>query len=139
MPFGAVIVSAADPSRVVAEAHNEVLAAVDPTAHAELLAIRRACAATGSISLSGYVMYTNVAPCSMCMASALWSKIDRVHYLVGMRASAAIGLGDAHLYEELGRPLEARRITPVTKLAILQTEAIDTLSLWSPVDSLPPE
>ncbi len=136
-PFGAVIVSAADAGRIVAEAHNEVLATSDPTAHAELLAVRRACIATDSIDLSGFVMYTNVAPCCMCMASALWSKVDRIHYLVGMEASTAIGLGDTHLYEELGRSLEDRVLTPVTALSMLQTEALETLSMWSAPGPVP--
>jgi guanine deaminase len=122
LPFGAVVVREAD-GQIVGEAHNEVLASVDPTAHAELLAVRRACRAVGAIDLSGCTMYTNVAPCCMCMSSVLWAHLDQVYYLLGMEASDTIGLGDMPFYDELSRPLAERVITPVTMLPFLQDDA----------------
>jgi guanine deaminase len=98
---------------LVGEAHNEVLVTHDPTAHAELLAIRRASQTLGRADLTGCVLYTNVEPCCMCMASALWANISTVHYAMGMQASTAIGLGDLHFYEELARPTDERRIIPL--------------------------
>src|SRR4051794_28327335 len=80
-PFGCVIVK---DGRIVAEAHNEVLATKDPTAHAEGLAIRRASKALDSFDLSGCDLYTNGVPCCMCMGSILWARIDRVYYGLSM-------------------------------------------------------
>ena len=92
-PFGCVIVKDGE---VVAEAYNEVLASKDPTAHAEVLAIRRAAAALGSSDLSGCDLYTIGAPCCMCTSSMFWARIRRAYYCVPMADSTAIGLGDDH-------------------------------------------
>src|SRR5829696_2117579 len=97
-PFGCVIVRGGD---IVGEAHNEVLLAKDPTAHAEMLAIRRASAKLDSFNLQGCELYTNGVPCCMCMASCLWARIDRIYYGLSLEESAVIGLGDQHLYDEL--------------------------------------
>ena len=83
LPYGAVVVRAAGAWDVIAEAHNEVRLSGDPTAHAELLAIRRACTALGTLELNDCILYTNVAPCCMCMSAALWATVNEVRYLVG--------------------------------------------------------
>ncbi len=126
-PFGAVIVKDGE---IVGEAHNEVVSSSDPTAHAELLAVRRASARLKSVSLAGCELYTNAAPCCMCMASMLWARIDRAYYALAMADFQAIGLGDEPFYEELARPLEARRILPMVQLPEFAAEARAVLELW---------
>ena len=78
-PFGCVIVKDGE---VVGEGHNEVLATHDPTAHAEVLAIRRASARLGTHDLSGCELYTNGTPCCMCLSSMLWAGITRAYYIL---------------------------------------------------------
>src|ERR1700730_5075054 len=106
-PFGSVIVKNGE---IVGEAHNEVLSTNDPTAHAELLAVRRASAKLKTFNLGGCELYTNGAPCCMCMSSMLWGRIDRAYYVLSMDDSRAVGLGDEPFYEELARPLDQRQI-----------------------------
>jgi guanine deaminase len=90
-PFGAAVTK---DGQIVGEAHNEVVSSRDPTAHAELFAIRRASAKLMSFSLAGCELYTNAAPCCMCKSSMLWARIDRAYYALAMADSTAIGLGD---------------------------------------------
>jgi guanine deaminase len=126
-PFGCVIVK---DGAVVGEAHNEVLSSNDPTAHAELLAVRRASANLKNFNLSGCELYTNGAPCCMCMSSMLWARIDRGYYTLSMEESRAIGLGDDHFYEELSRPLPRRQIIPMSHEPELTDEAHAVYRLW---------
>ena len=127
-PFGCVIVK---DGKIVGEAHNEVVSSNDPTAHAELLAVRRASANLKSFSLSGCELYTNGAPCCMCMSSLLWARIDRAYYVLSMEESSAIGLGDEPFYEELARPLDQRRIIPMISMPDLKEEAWAVYELWA--------
>ena len=85
-PFGCVVVK---DGIIVGEAHNEVLSSNDPTAHAELLAVRRASAKLKTFNLSGCELYTNGAPCCMCMSSMLWARVDRAYYVLSMDDSRA--------------------------------------------------
>jgi guanine deaminase len=126
-PFGSVIVRDGE---IVGEAHNEVLSSNDPTAHAELLAVRRASARLKSFNLSGGELYTNGAPCCMCMSSMLWAKIDRAYYALSMDDSSDIGLGDVSFYEELARPLENRQIIPMVQNRELAGEARAVYEAW---------
>jgi guanine deaminase len=126
-PFATVIVK---DKRIVGEGHNEVLATNDPTAHAEVLAIRRASAALKSFDLSGCEIYINGTPCCMCMASMLWARISRAYYILTEADSASIGLGDQHLYEEVSRPLAQRRIIPMIHLPELRREALAVYEEW---------
>jgi guanine deaminase len=127
-PFGCVIVK---DGSIVAEAHNEVLSSNDPTAHAELLAVRRASGNLKTFNLSGCELYTNGAPCCMCMSSMLWARIDRTYYVLSMDDSRAIGLGDEPFYEELARPLDQRRIVPMIQEAELGEQARAIFQLWA--------
>lgn len=127
-PFGSVIVK---DGKIVGEAHNEVVSSNDPTAHAELLAVRRACANLKSFSLAGCELYTNGAPCCMCMSSMLWARIDRAYYVLSMEESSAIGLGDEPFYEELARPLDQRRIIPMIPMPDLKREAWAVYERWA--------
>jgi tRNA(Arg) A34 adenosine deaminase TadA len=126
-PFGCVIVRDGE---IVGEAHNEVLATKDPTAHAETLAIRRASAALQSFDLSDCDIYTIGAPCCMCASAILWARLKRSYYVLPMEDSAAIGLGDDHLYAELARPLDAREIVPMIQLPALTDEARAVYQDW---------
>jgi guanine deaminase len=126
-PFGCVIVK---DGMIVGEAHNEVLSSNDPTAHAELLAVRRASGTLKTFNLSGCELYTNGAPCCMCASSMLWARIDRTYYVLSMDDSRAIGLGDEPFYEELARPLDQRQIVPMIQEPELSEQARAVFQLW---------
>jgi guanine deaminase len=127
-PFGCVIVK---DGTMVGEAHNEVLSSNDPTAHAELLAVRRASAMLKTFNLSGCELYTNGAPCCMCMSSMLWARIDRGYYVLSMDDSRTIGLGDEPFYEELARPLNQRQIIPMIQEPELKEQARAVYETWA--------
>jgi len=127
-PFGSVIVKDGE---IVGEGHNEVLATNDPTAHAEVLAIRRASARLKTFNLSGCEIYINGTPCCMCMSSMLWARIDRAYHTLTAEDSAAIGMGDQHLYDEVGRPLAQRRIIPFVHLPDPRAEALAVYEMWT--------
>lgn len=99
-PFGALL---AMDGRAVAEGWNQVTSTNDPTAHAEVVAIRRACTALGRFDLRGATLYTSCEPCPMCLASALWARIGRIVYANTREDAAAIGFDDAPFYEEVRR------------------------------------
>lgn len=126
-PFGSVIVKDGE---IVGEGHNEVLATNDPTAHAEVLAIRRASAKLKTFNLSGCEIYINGTPCCMCMASMLWARLDRAYYTLTEADSEAIGFGDQRLYDEVARPLAERRILPLMHLPALNAEALAVYAVW---------
>ncbi len=106
-PFGAVIVR---DGTVLAEGWNEVTSSNDPTAHAEVVAIRRACAAVGDFSLAGATLYTSCEPCPMCLASAYWARISRIVYANTRDDAAAIGFDDAFIYDEMPKAPSERAI-----------------------------
>ncbi|MGE0119970.1 MAG: nucleoside deaminase [Dongiaceae bacterium] len=106
-PFGAVV---ARHGAVIAEGFNQVLSDSDPTAHAEVVAIREACRQLGSFSLQGCEMYTSCEPCPMCLGAIYWARLDRVYYANTRTDAAAIGFDDDHIYRELDRPIEGRTV-----------------------------
>ena len=106
-PFGAVIMR---DGQLLSEGWNKVTSALDPTAHAEVVAIRRACEAVGDFSLKGATLYSSCEPCPMCLAAAYWARIDRIVYANTREAAALIGFDDAFIYEELPKPVEARAL-----------------------------
>lgn len=103
-PFGAVVVRDAD---VVATGQNRVTRDLDPSAHAEVLAIRAACRAIGDFSLEGCTLYTSCEPCPMCLATSLWARLDRVVYAADRDDAARGGFDDLAFYELFG-PARAR-------------------------------
>jgi guanine deaminase len=123
-PFGAVIVK---DGRIVAEGWNRVLGSVDPTAHAEIVAIREACRVLGEVHLEGCEIYTSCEPCPMCLAAIYWAHIGKVWYGNSREDAARIGFDDAHIYEELARPPALRRI-PLERL--LEEEARAAFDAW---------
>ena len=99
-PFGAVIVR---DGALVATGQNRVTADLDPTAHAEVVAIREACARLGDFSLAGSVLYTSCEPCPLCVAACLWARLDRVVYAADRHDAARGGFDDHEFYELLDR------------------------------------
>ncbi len=108
-PFGAVVVAA---SGQVFEGVNRVTANNDPTAHAEVVAIRTAAAALGTFDLSGAVLYSSCEPCPMCLASALWARIDKVYFAADRHDAARGGFDDALFYGYF-EPDSDRALMPV--------------------------
>jgi tRNA(Arg) A34 adenosine deaminase TadA len=124
-PFGAVV---ALDGQVIAEGWNQVTSTNDPTAHAEIVAIRRACAALGRFELRGAVLYTSCEPCPMCLAAAYWARVDAVVFGNAREDAAAIGFDDQVIYDEVAKPLEARSL-PMRRL--LQAEALEVFRQWA--------
>ena len=106
-PFGAVIMR---DGVVLAEGWNEVTSSNDPTAHAEVTAIRRACLAVNDFSLQGATLYTSCEPCPMCLASAYWARISRIVYANTRDEAASIGFDDAFIYDEMPKAPHERQI-----------------------------
>jgi tRNA(Arg) A34 adenosine deaminase TadA len=112
-PFGAVVVSG---GRIVGEGSNQVTSTNDPTAHAEVVAIRAACAALGRFDLTGSEIYTSCEPCPMCLSAIYWARLGRVYYGNGRADAARIGFDDAALYAEVAMAIEARSLPMVQLL-----------------------
>lgn len=124
-PFGAVI---AKDGEIIATGTNRVTADNDPTAHAEVNAIRKACQALKTFDLSGCTIYTSCEPCPMCLAAIYWAHIDKIYYGNNKKDAADIGFDDSYIYDELNLPVEKR-----TKLMneLLPEEAIKAFQLWT--------
>jgi tRNA(Arg) A34 adenosine deaminase TadA len=106
-PFGAVIVR---DGAIIGEGWNRVVASGDPTAHAEIGAIRMACTAAGSFHLPETTLYASSEPCPMCLSAAYWARIGRIVFANSRVEAAAIGFCDDELYSELNRHFSARSI-----------------------------
>jgi len=106
-PFGCVIVKNGE---IIASGYNEVLISNDPTAHAEIVAIRRACEKLNSYQLDGCEIYTSCEPCPMCLGAIYWSRPGKVYYAASREDAAIAGFEDKHIYSELCLPLPDRRI-----------------------------
>jgi len=119
-PFGAIIVKG---GRVIAEGWNCVTSTNDPTAHAEVTAIRRACEALGTFSLAGCEIFASCEPCPMCLAAIYWARLDRITFASSREDAAASGFDDALIYSELSKPLETRTF-PATILARPEADAV---------------
>ncbi len=124
-PFGAVVVC---DGRIVGEGANRVTTDHDPTAHAEIVAIRDACRKLSTFSLEGCVIYTSCEPCPMCLASIYWARLSRVVYGNTREDAARIGFDDDHIYREVALAMDQRSI-PARRL--LASEAISTFDAWS--------
>lgn len=106
-PFGAVIVKDGE---IVAAQSNKVTVDIDPTAHAEVNAIREACKVLGTFDLSGCVLYSSCEPCPMCLSAAYWAHIDKIYYAADRYDAAKVGFDDEFIYKELSLPISARRL-----------------------------
>jgi tRNA(Arg) A34 adenosine deaminase TadA len=123
-PFGAVIVR---DGAIIAEGVNQVTSANDPTAHAEVVAIRAACRTLGRFDLRGCEIFTSCEPCPMCLAAIYWARLDRISFANGRAEAAAIGFDDEFLYREIPLPLSDRSIPTVRLLA---EEALAGFAAW---------
>jgi guanine deaminase len=121
-PFGAVIVRG---DAVIATGANGVTATNDPTAHAEVVAIRNACKAINDFCLDGCTIYTSCEPCPMCLAAIYWSRMEGIFYSGTAADAAAAGFDDAFLYEELKKPIKERSVIASPMLEERGTESFD--------------
>ena len=108
VPVGALVVSA--DGRIVGEGWNQVTSSNDPTAHAEIIAIRHAALAVGAFSLANSTIYASCEPCPMCLAAIYWARLDRLVFASTRIEAAAIGFDDDMIYREIAKPPEARRL-----------------------------
>lgn len=131
-PFGAVV---ARDGEIVAEGTNRVTRDDDPTAHAEVVAIRRACRELGTFHLPGCEIYTSCEPCPMCLGAVYWARLERIWYGVARGDAAAAGFSDHHIYTEIPQAPEARSI-PARQ--VLEEEARRGLHAWNRKDDRVP-
>ncbi len=123
-PFAAVVVK---DGKIVAEGANEVTATNDPTAHAEVVAIRAACRKLNSFDLHGCEIYTSCEPCPMCLGAIYWARPARVYYANSAADAARAGFDDAFIYQEISRPHPERQI-PMIQL--VQDGALAAFRAW---------
>ena len=123
-PFGCVIVKN---NEIISEGFNEVTNKNDPTAHAEIVAIRNACNKINTFNLKGAQMFTSCEPCPMCLSAIYWSHIDKIYYGNNRKDAAKIGFDDSYIYDELSLDLNKRKI-PLEQ--INEKEAIKTFEEW---------
>lgn len=119
-PFGAVVVK---DGRIIGEGWNQVTSTCDPTAHAEVVAIRAACQHLGSFTLEGADIYTSCEPCPMCLGAIYWARLRRVFYANDQADAAAIGFDDAAFYGEMCVPAGQRRL-PMIRLLGAEARAV---------------
>ena len=127
-PFGAVIVK---DGRIVATGVNRVTAVNDPTAHAEISAIRKAAKKLGTFSLEGCTLYTSCEPCPMCLGAVYWAHFDRLFYANTKSDAKKIGFDDSFIYDEIELNLSERSIKTVR---LLPEEAIRAFEFWNEKD-----
>ncbi len=125
-PFGAVIVKNGE---IIGQGHNRVLSTNDPTAHAEVTAIRDASKNLNQFDLSGSEIYVNGMPCPMCMSAIFWARIGKVYYGCSAADTETIGFDDDEFYRELAKP-PLERNTPAVQLTALRDEAMGTYHTW---------
>ena len=123
-PFGAVVVR---DGVIVAEGTNLVTSTNDPTAHAEVVAIRNACRALADFRLAGCEIYASCEPCPMCLGAVYWARLDRLWFAAGRDDAERAGFDDSHIYRELAVRLEARAI-PTARLLVDDGRAV--LDQW---------
>ena len=124
-PFGAVVVKA---GKIIATGTNQVTATNDPTAHAEVVAIRKACEALNSFQLHGCDIYCSCEPCPMCLGAIYWARPDKIFFGNSKEDAARINFDDKFIYEELERPFEKRKL--FTK-QMLREEALEAFTKWT--------
>ena len=123
-PFGAVI---AKDGEIVAEGSNCVTIDNDPTAHAEVSTIRKACKALGTFDLSGCEIFTSCEPCPMCLGAIYWAHLDKIYYANDRKDAGAIGFDDDFIYKEIElKPLERQKPAEI----LLREEAMEAFRQW---------
>jgi tRNA(Arg) A34 adenosine deaminase TadA len=124
-PFGAVIVK---DGKIIAKGSNRVFGDNDPTAHAEIMAIRAACQALQTFQLQGCELYTSCEPCPMCLGGIYWAGLERVYYANTQVDAAHIGFSDEFLYRELQLPIGERQIP---MMQMMRQEALSVFQEWA--------
>ncbi|MCS7043814.1 MAG: nucleoside deaminase [Bryobacteraceae bacterium] len=123
-PFGAVIVMNGE---IIAEGANHVTTDLDPTAHAEIVAIRAACRRLGRFDLRGAAIYSSCEPCPMCLGAIYWARLDALYYAAGREDAAQAGFDDRFLYEQFALD-EQKRSLPTRRIAL--PEAAEPFAVW---------
>ena len=127
-PFGAIVVKN---GQIIGRGNNRVASTNDPTAHAEIVAIRQACRHLGSFQLDGCTLYTSCEPCPMCLGAIYWARPDKIFYACTKSDAAAIGFDDDFIYKEMALPVEKRKI-PARQL--LRQEGLRAFKEWEEMD-----
>ncbi|WP_299454887.1 nucleoside deaminase [uncultured Microscilla sp.] len=123
-PFGAVVVKNGE---IIAEGHNRVTSTQDPTAHAEVVAIREACKVLNTFQLDDCVIYTSCEPCPMCLGAIYWARPKAVYYACNREDAAHIGFDDQLIYDELDKKINERQIKFI---AIGRDNALKVFERW---------
>jgi len=123
-PFGAVVVR---DGQIVGTGWNRVTTCNDPTAHAEVNAIRDACSRLRTFCLEGCELYSSCEPCPMCLAAVYWARLDRIYYAATRDDAAAAGFDDAHIYEDISKPIRDRSLAAEQ---LLRSEGIVSFDAW---------
>jgi guanine deaminase len=123
-PFGAVVVNK---GAIIGEGANQVTSTNDPTAHAEVLAIREACKRLGSFSLEGCEIYASCEPCPMCLGAIYWARLARIYFANAAADASKIGFEDSVIYREIAQPHSQRKI-PMIQL--MRNEALAVFRAW---------
>ena len=123
-PFGAVVVR---DGKVVGRGRNQVTSANDPTAHAEIVAIRAACKRLGMFRLDGCVLYTSCEPCPMCLSAIYWARVGNVYYANTRKDAARIDFDDDFIYREVALPIRRRKLR---MKQLLREEALVAFAEW---------
>lgn len=124
-PFGAVVVK---DGKIIAQGANSVTSHNDPTAHAEVMAIREACKVLGTFQLDGCDIYTSCEPCPMCLGAIYWARPNKVYYANTKKDAADIKFDDDFIYAEIAKPLNERSLQFIQ---LSRTEALEAFKLWS--------
>ena len=124
-PFGAVIIK---DKNIISNGNNKVTVDNDPSAHAEIVAIRNACKELNTFNLEGCSIYTSCEPCPMCLAACYWARLDKIYYSNTRVEAANIGFSDDFIYKELEKSNDAKRL-PIIKVD--NKEAIKTFERWA--------
>jgi tRNA(Arg) A34 adenosine deaminase TadA len=127
-PFGAVITKGEE---IIAEGFNMVTKNNDPTAHAEVMAIRNAARTLDTFDLSGCTIYTSCEPCPMCLAAIYWAKIDKMYFGNTKKDADSIGFSDDFIYKEIDKPVHERQLVSVQ---MMNAEALKAFKLWEEKD-----
>ena len=123
-PFGAVVVK---DGVIIAHGANEVTSSNDPTAHAEVVAIRSACKALGTFQLDGCEIYTSCEPCPMCLGAIYWARPSKLFYANSKEDAAKIQFDDQFIYEEIAKPIQERKLFTQQ---IMREEALEAFKKW---------
>ena len=124
-PFGAVVVK---DGKIIARGVNQVTTTNDPTAHAEITAIRNACAVLQTFQLDGCEIYTSCEPCPMCLGAIYWARPAKLFYANSKEDATAINFDDQFIYEEIAKPIAERKLFTQQ---ILREEALEAFKKWS--------